>query len=122
MRMLGNDASFFEIHLSKHHAVTCDQPPLEHVGYPFFLHRVPAVERAFVFRRHALRILYAQGMPPRSNTTRPPTIVYMIRASRIVSGGIRVRSRSMITTSASLPGTSDPFSCSSNDAYAPPVV
>src|ERR1700682_1148461 len=121
--MFWNDASFLEIHVREHHPFAGDQPALQHVGDPFFFHRVPAVERALVFRGHALPILvFAQGVPPRSNTTRPPTIVYMIRASRMVSDGIRVRSRSMITTSASLPGASEPFSPSSNDAYAPPVV
>jgi hypothetical protein len=58
----------------------------------------------------------------RSKTTCPPTTVSITRASRIVSGGTRVRSRSMRARSASLPGSSVPFSCSSKDAWAPPSV
>ena len=50
----------------------------------------------------------------RSNTGVPPTTVMTIFASRIVSGGMRVRSRSTITKSASKPAASVPFSFSAN--------
>src|ERR1700682_267396 len=108
--MFWNDASFLEIHVREHHPFAGDQPALQHVGDPLFFHRVPAVERALVFRGHALPVLvFAQGVPSRSNTTRPPTIVYMIRASRMVSDGIRVRSRSMIIKFSRFPGARGRF-------------
>src|SRR6476646_10430284 len=121
--MLRNDAALLQIDVRQHHAIAGDQPALEHVRDALLLHRVPAIECGFAFRGHRLVILgVAQGLVPRSKTIRPPTIVYMIRAPRIVSGGIAVRSRSTITTSASIPGARAPFSFSSNDANAPPVV
>ena len=42
--------------------------------------------------------------------------IITMRASRVVSGAIAVRSRSIIAKSASLPRASVPFSFSSNDA------
>lgn len=53
---------------------------------------------------------------PRSNTSRPPTTVITILASRMVSGATRVRSRSTITKSASIPAARVPFSFSANSA------
>jgi hypothetical protein len=53
-----------------------------------------------------------------SNTTFPPTTVMTIRASRMVSGATVVRSRSIITKSASMPFFSVPLSFSANSAYA----
>src|SRR6185295_12730728 len=54
-------------------------------------------------------------LPP-SYTTLPPTTVVTTFASWIVSGGIRVRSRSRITKSASLPRSSVPLRLSANSA------
>src|SRR5207237_385502 len=51
-------------------------------------------------------------------TTAPPTTVSAGFASRICSGGRASRSRSHTTRSASLPGSSVPFTCSWNSAYA----
>jgi hypothetical protein len=64
----------------------------------------------------ALPVRYFPAAFRRSNATLPPTTVITIRASRIVSGAIVVRSRSMITKSASIPFTSTPFSASANSA------
>ena len=55
-------------------------------------------------------------------TNLPPATVIVTFASRIVSGGTRVMSRSIIVKSASLPRTRLPFSFSSNDAYAALIV
>src|SRR5437773_965817 len=50
--------------------------------------------------------------PHLSKTTRPPTMVLRIFASRIVSGGMLVKSRSMSVRSANLPRAMVPFSAS----------
>src|SRR5690348_8913292 len=47
-------------------------------------------------------------------TTFPPTIVYRTFVPRIESGGTVMMLRDSTTMSASLPGVSEPFSCSSN--------
>ena len=54
--------------------------------------------------------------PGRSKTGFPPTTVMTIFASRIDSGGMRVRSRSMMTKSASMPVAIVPLSLSANSA------
>ena len=67
-------------------------------------------------------ILLSRLVYCRSYTTRPPTTVIVTRASRIDSGGIVVRSRSIRTRSASFPRVSDPFRASSKEAVADPMV
>src|ERR1043166_594414 len=49
----------------------------------------------------------------------PPRMVRSTTAVRISGSGTLMMSLDSTTTSASLPGVSEPFSCSSNAAYAP---
>ena len=51
-----------------------------------------------------------------SNTTLPPTIVFITRTSRIVSGEMEKTSSLSRTMSANLPGVIEPFSFSWNSA------
>ena len=60
----------------------------------------------------------ARGQRGASSTTRPPTIVVLTLTSRIRSGAIAKMSSDRMTTSASEPGASVPFSASVNSAYA----
>src|SRR5690606_21055677 len=120
-----------QVHVRDHHPLARDQTPLEQVRDLLLRHRVPAVVRhpALGLQRSSSFIDGITGSPlahlssgvPAAGAwyrMRPPRIVYTTCVPGISSSGTVMMSRERTTMSASLPGVIEPFSFSSNAAYA----